>query len=96
MTDEKKLEETKNCICTSKGFRKFLIVTFGSFFGVFFALSLYGALHKPPVPCPGMQPQPYHHECRCDRNRPHGDFHKKMKPPIDQKAPINVDKAVKK
>ena len=42
-------EEKCNCICQSKGFRKFLIVAGGTFVGVFCALSLFAALHKPPM-----------------------------------------------
>ena len=47
-------EEKCNCFCHSKGFRKFLVVALGSFVGVFCALSLFAALHKPPMmmPCP--------------------------------------------
>ena len=48
-------EEKCNCFCHSKGFRKFLVIALGSFVGVFCALSLFAALHKPPMmvpPCP--------------------------------------------
>ncbi len=97
MTEEQKCENQKcDCICMSKGFRKFLIVTCGSFFGVFFALSLFHAVNKPPVPYPGMYPPPYHHECRCDHHRHHhGDFHKKFPPKMDKKAPHKFDKKSK-
>ena len=95
MTEEQKCETQKcDCICMSKGFRKFLIVTFGSFFGVFFALCLFHAINKPPVP--GMYPPPpYHHECRCDHHGHHGDFHKKFPPKPDRKAPHKLDKKAK-
>lgn len=74
------VEEKKECFCQSKGFRKFLIVAGGSFVGVFCALSLFAALHKPPMPpCPfgGYMMRPpvaYHH---FDRGH-HRDFCKKM------------------
>ena len=56
MSDEIKTTETKecNCFCRSEGFRKFLIVALGTFVGVYFALSLFTALHRPPV-----MPPPY-------------------------------------
>ena len=56
MSDENKnlevqeIKEEKKCFCKSEEFKKFLIVTFGSFVGVFLALSLFAALHKPPMP----------------------------------------------
>lgn len=56
MSDENKnlevqgTKEEKKCICQSEEFKKFLIVAFGSFVGVFLALSLFAALHKPPMP----------------------------------------------
>ena len=58
-------EEKCNCFCHSKGFRKFLVVALGSFVGVFCALSLFAALHKPPMmvptcPC-GCQMMMRHH-----------------------------------
>ena len=81
VTEEKK-EECK-CFCRSEGVRKFLIVAIGSFVGVYFALSLFAFVHRPPVPpCPfgpqggfGNCPvQVIHHkQFRCN-----GDFHKRM------------------
>ena len=91
MTEEQRCEDKKcDCICMSKDFRKFLIVTCGSFFGVFFALCLFHAINKPPMP---PYPPPYHHECRCHRH--HGDFHKKFPPKPDRKAPHKFDKKAK-
>ncbi len=93
MTEEKKFEDKQcECICMSKSFRKFLIVTCGSFFGVFFALCLFHAIEKPPVPNPGMYPPPYHHECGCDRYRHHIDFDGEAVPPVEHKAPHKFDK----
>ena len=60
MTEEQNLEIKKekcNCICQSKFFKKFLVIALGSFVGVFCALSLFAALHRPPVaPCPFHRP----------------------------------------
>ena len=57
MTDENKevnemenQRENRECFCQSKWFRKFLVTTAGTFVGVFCALSLFAALHKPPMP----------------------------------------------
>lgn len=50
--------ETKKehqCFCQSKGFRKFLVTALGTFVGVYAALSLFAALHRPPM----MLPQPF-------------------------------------
>ena len=90
MTEENKITEEQkcNCFCQSKGFKKFLIVACGTFVGVYVALSLFAAIHKPPMPmpmpmgpcpCAGYQQMmppygPHHYFDRGDR----GDFHKKM------------------
>lgn len=100
MSDENKIVEEKHtCLCQSKGFRKFLIVAGGTFVGAFLALSLFAALHKPPMPMPcpcGCQqmvrPCMHHHFDRGYR----GNFHKKiekkhidkpMQPRADRPAP---------
>ena len=94
MTEENKIElkeETCKCFCQSKAFRKFLTIALGTFVGVFCALSLFAALHKPPVPtCPYhkmMRPPIAYHQFHKCPHRYHGDFHKKferrdMKPPV--------------
>ena len=93
-------EEKCNCFCHSKGFRKFLVVATGSFVGVFLALSLFAALHKPPmpVPCPCGCHGGYHammkHPPRFDRDlgAKKGDFHKEMmKKQFEDKAPIKAE-----
>ena len=59
MSDEIKTnneEKETKCFCQSKGFRKFLVVALGSFVGVFCALSLFAALHKPPMMPPAPVP----------------------------------------
>ena len=65
MSEEKTVEIVKekecNCFCKSEGFRNFLITALGTFVGVFLALSLFAALHKPPMPCPCHRfPHPPH------------------------------------
>ena len=52
MTEE--IKETQECKCVlhCECVRKFFIVALGSFVGVFCALSLFAALHRPPMPCP--------------------------------------------
>ena len=87
-------EEKCNCICHSKGFRKFLVVAMGSFVGVLLALSLFAALHKPPMPIPMPCPCGYHGGCPMAMKHHHkfdksmrGDFHQKM----IKEAPVRVE-----
>lgn len=47
MNDELENRERQGCFCQSKGFRKFLAVALGSFFGVLCALCLFCLLHRP-------------------------------------------------
>ena len=92
MTEEFTKEEHKECFCKSKGFRKFLTIALGTFVGVYSALCLFFALHKPPM----MPPGPYGYggvapigcPCHFKNHRPHfdkdfrsdkGDFHRAMK-----------------
>ena len=66
-------EEAKECKCLvhCECFKKFLIVSFGSFLGVFFALCLFTAIH---TPC-GMPP--------CDKRFEHyGPKFEKQIPPM--------------
>ena len=97
MSDEIKITEEKTCFCQSKGFRKFLIVATGTFVGAFLALSLFAALHRPPMPAPMPCPCGYqqmmlrhghgggHHFDKGQR----GDFQKKaIKDRADRKAPV--------
>lgn len=99
MTDEIRTEEEKQCkcFCQSKGFRKFLVVAAGTFVGVYLALSLFTAIHKPPMPAPMQPPCPCQQMMpRPDFGHPHfnkgprGDFHKKM-----IKHQMDNDRAVK-
>ena len=101
MSDEIKTEEKKEeckCFCRSEGVKKFVIVALGSFVGVFCALSLFAALHRPPVmpPCafgPKFGPPPCQtmmHHPRFDRGR--ADFQKKVPKDFGQRAPFEAQK----
>ena len=59
----------------SKGFRSFLVISLGSFVGVFCAMSLFCALHKPSVP---PMPHFYGHHYGISKHYNHG-FHKHHK-----------------
>lgn len=84
MNEENKIEvktENCNCFCKTEGFRNFLVIALGSFVGVFSALSLFAALHKPPM----IKHIPYgiKRPCHCQmyhfhKGGPRGDFHRKM------------------
>lgn len=89
MTNENKNETVEikhECWCQSKGFRKFLTIAGGTFVGVFCALSLFAALHKPPMPpCPFghakmMRPPVHchHHMMKFDKRGGECFHHKKM------------------
>ena len=50
--EEKIVVEEKNetkCFCQNKGFRKFLVIALGTFVGVYAALSIFFAIHRPPM-----------------------------------------------
>lgn len=98
MSEENNVNETKcNCFCHSKGFRKFLVVATGTFVGVYSALSLFAAIHRPPMPvpcpcgCPMMRPPMAHpmHMDKFDRASK-GEF-KVMKHKMDKKMPVRVE-----
>ena len=88
-------EEKKcNCICCSEGFRDFLKIALGSFVGVFLALSLFAALHKPPVMMHGpygrIMPPP---TFKCHQCRGFKDFHK-FRPEqrnFEKRIPVKVE-----
>ena len=102
MTEEMNVEKKEkcNCICCSEGFRDFLKIAAGSFAGVFLALTLFAALHKPPMMrcCPfvrPMTPPPMHYQFDRGMKRPDGGFHKKFeKPNFNREIPtrVNVEK----
>ena len=85
MTDENKIvEEQKECkcLCQNKYFKKFIVISAGTFVGAFLALSLFAGLNKPPMPAP--MPCPCQQMIRPDFGPQHfdrgdrGDFHKKF------------------
>ena len=106
MSDEIKTEEKEcKCFCRSEGFRKFLIIALGTFVGVYCALSLFAALHRPPMMPPmhgpygfgGMRGCPqqmmHHHNFVKPGRFDRGDF--KQIPPKDfgKKAPFEARRA---
>ena len=103
MSNENRIEtvEVKNeCFCKSIWFKKFLTKTLAVFIGVYAALSLFTALHKPPMPpCPyakGLMMRhamhSHHHFNKHERFK--GDYYQKkiMK---DRIAPDRVKVEVK-
>lgn len=104
MSDEIKVtteEKEAKCFCQSKGFRKFLTIALGTFVGVYAALCLFTALHKPPMMAPaapfggGMRNgcpchvMHHHHFNKTDRGV-RGDF--QAQPPRNggQRAPFEA------
>ena len=100
MTDENKIVEIREtCFCQSKIFKKFLTIALGTFVAVFCALSLFSALHKPPMPAcpfakgPMMRPAMHCHHYY-GHHRDHRAFHHK-KMMKDTIAPDKVKVEVK-
>lgn len=102
MTDEIKNVEEKECkcFCSSKGFKKFIVTALGTFVGVFCALSLFAALHKPPMIVPMHSPYGMHRGCPCKMMMHHrgdfgriekrGDFQKKFPREAGERAPFEA------
>ena len=77
-------EKKCNCFLCSTWFKKFLVKTLAVFVGTFSALSLFAALHKPPM----IKPVPFGpgmmRPCHCKMHHynyhkgPKADFYKKM------------------
>ena len=81
MAEEKNVENKEikhECICHSKGFRKFLTIALGTFVGVYCALSLFAALHRPPMmpPCPCARDFGPRHAVQCPCKCQHHNFDK--------------------
>lgn len=101
MSEEEKVETT--CFCKSKAFRKFLVIALGTFVGVYAALSLFAATHRPPVmppcpmgfgaPAPVAAPCPFKHHHR-NFLKDNGGFHKEFKGPQGP-APFDADRTQK-
>ena len=80
MTEEVKITNEGNnehkCICQNEGFRNFLTIALGTFVGVYCALCLFSAIHKPPMVIPQTGfggfggPVPAAVQCPC-KHRPH-------------------------
>ena len=96
MTDEIKNEEKNECkcFCKSKEFKKFLITSLGTFVGVYCALSLFAALHRPPMmphhayTFPGMR-----YGCPCKMIKHHNHhFVKGVMPDRTRFQKSNLDK----
>ena len=88
MSEEEKTE-TK-CICQNENFKKFVVIALGTFVGVYAALSLFAATHRPPMrpcpmgygsrgqigaPCPFKQHHRFNKHIKGDRQ----DFHKDIR-----------------
>ena len=106
MSEEFKTEEKQECFCKSKGFRKFLTIALGTFVGVYAALCLFTALHRPPIippcrygfypPAPVAAPchtKMYGHHFKRNSEAEHGDFHKAVKENKGQ-APFVKDREI--
>jgi len=71
------MSEEKKCICQNETVRKIFVIAVGTFVGVYAALSLFAATHRPPMmrPCPmayGMRPPmaapcPFHRHHHFDK-----------------------------
>ena len=94
MSDEVKVIEEKECFCKNKWFRKFLVTAIGTFVGVYGALSLFAAIHKPPMPpCPMRFGAPMmHYGMNCPFKK-HPKFHKEFKAQKGQ-APFEAKREI--
>ena len=105
MSEEIKLEENRcdesKCILKSKCFKNFAVISLGSFVGVFCALSLFSALHKPPMMppmCPHMMKHhAFHHHMHHKMMKGehakkfHKEFKKEFKKEFEKQKPIQND-----
>jgi hypothetical protein len=97
MSDENKTVEQNECkcFCRSEGFRKFLIVALGSFVGVYCALSLFFAIHKPPMPMPIPVPvQTQMGGCPYVQMHHFRKFNKPEKIQINKQVPDRIEKRI--
>ena len=71
MSEEKfeKSEKECKCFCQSKYFKKFLVVALGSFVGVYLALCLFAACHKPPCAYNGGFGGHQKFDCPCKKHK---------------------------
>lgn len=97
MSNEEKLTVEKQeckCFCHSEGFRKFLVTAIGTFVGVYCALSLFAALHKPPM----MMPCRFNHQgsgfpCKMIKHHPDGMRFHNFNKPDRTAAPFDVNRS---
>ena len=106
MPDEIKKDEEKKCCCVcnfvkSENCQKFLIVAFGTFVGMFCAMSLFFAIHKPPMMHHGHhfkpgEPQMAHPMMHHKDFKKHGKFEKGWwgmpEPNFDEQLPAEEQK----
>ena len=96
MSEEIKVETKEQCLCKNEFFRKFLVISLGTFTGAFCALSLFSALNKPPMPHPYAfhKYHKMHHgimkDDRCDcgchkKHKKHHEDFKKQHKSLEQK-----------
>ena len=92
MSEEIKTEE-KTCFCQNKYFKKFLVIAIGSFTGVYLALSLFAATHKPCFK--HHHPHKFHagyHHMYDNPKGPHGNFQGDFNAPQPPQAPKEAQK----
>ena len=90
MTEEQ--NECK-CFCKSEGFRKFLVVAGGTFVGVYCALSLFFAIHKPPMPVPvPFPPQAHINGCPCAMMHHYKKFERPDRVNFDKQIPVKIER----
>ena len=101
--DENNHEHDEKCFCKSKGFKKFLTIALGTFVGVYCALCLFSALHKPPMimgPQGGFGGAPIARPCPCKTMHHYHIKHNNLEPremqdahgrtaPFEVQGPIN-------
>jgi hypothetical protein len=95
MSDENKVvEEQKEhkCICQNENFRKFLVIALGTFVGVYAALCLFTATHRPPVGFGSGAPRPVFGPCPCKTIMMHQHYFKKHGEHFDKKAPRGMER----
>lgn len=98
MSEEiKAIGKEQTCFCKSELFQRTLAVTIGSFIGVYFALSLFCAMHKPPMMMHhhwGYGQIPMQHRVMHDNFKKHDRFNKDFREnesTIQKSTPKNLD-----
>lgn len=102
MSNEEKITQNQecDCICKNKYFKLGLTVAISSFIGLYCAMSLFFAIHKPPMPpCPcahnGFHRPAFEYQMKFDKDRGcKKDFKKFDKPKKDFKKEIEAQKEI--